>query len=104
MAFDAPRLLQVVGKHMCMQVAFLVEAFMAGLEGALEGLFACMDAQMRLQVEVQGEPLATDFALVWFFPLKLVSEGLKLITVWTSMWRLSFALSRNFFPQFSKVH
>lgn len=50
-----------------MQVRFLVEALVAALEGADEWLLARVDAHVRLQIEVKGESLVTELALVRLF-------------------------------------
>ena len=50
---------------MRMQVALLVEPFVAVGELALERLFPSVDALVRFQVEVQAEALAADPTLVW---------------------------------------
>ena len=51
---------------MCMQVRLLVEPFIAALIRANEWLLSSVDAHVRLQVEVQGEPLAAEMTLVRF--------------------------------------
>lgn len=69
-----------------------------------------MDPKVRLEVEIEGEFFAALVARVRFFTLWYMKYTimtdyyktnyiglLRILTVWTSMWRLSFALSRKRF-------
>jgi len=47
------------------QIRFLVESLVAPWVRADERLLACVDAHVRLQVEIEGEPLVADVTLVW---------------------------------------
>lgn len=56
-------------QHVGMQVGLLVKALMTALEVAEEGFLSSVDAQMCLQIEIQGKLLATEVALVRFLSL-----------------------------------
>jgi len=49
--------------HMRLQVSTLIEALFAAKNRAFIRLFPCVDADMGLQVEVDGEPLLAVGAL-----------------------------------------
>lgn len=51
-----------------MQIGFLIETLMTPLETTQEGLFTCMDTQVRLKVEVKREFLPTELTLVGLLP------------------------------------
>ena len=51
------------------EVAGLGEALLAAGDGTLVGLFACVNSEMRPQVEVQGKGFATEFTSERLFPL-----------------------------------
>ena len=54
---------------MRMQIALLIEPFVAVGVVAHERLLSCVNALVRLQVEVQGEPLVADVTLIWLLAL-----------------------------------
>lgn len=51
-----------------MQIGFLVETLMTPLEAAQEGLFTCMNAQVRLKIEIEREFLPTELTLIRLLP------------------------------------
>ena len=87
-----------------MQIALLVEPFRAVWIRTDKWLFSSVDSHVGFQVEIQRESLVAQITFVWFFTLKIHHLVKMLLTVWTSICRFSFALSRNLLPQPSCVH
>ncbi len=83
-----------VGFLMSRQITRLCESFATPRETAHVGLFSCVSAHVGTEVKVKREALPADLALI-----RLLALPVKQLTVWTSIWRFSFELSRNLLLQ-----
>ena len=58
---------EVVGELVGMEVGLLVESLWAVAVGTDEWFLTCMNAHMRLEVEIEGEAFVAEAALVGLF-------------------------------------